>query len=124
MLFISHDTVSDTTAKLFRACFCGVSHNYRATRCKMGYRTDVPGVKNQIARGVSHHVGGVQTSLKSIAPYGNRSDRITILRDMGPLSPQRTLLDQNSTALEAVVVCVCYCRSFSLSVPFPCFGFS
>ena len=26
----------------FRACFHGVSHNYRAIRCKMGYRTDVP----------------------------------------------------------------------------------
>ena len=36
------NTCSDSIAKLFRACFCGVSHNYRAICCKMGYRTDVP----------------------------------------------------------------------------------
>ena len=41
ILFISRDTCSDSIAELFRACFCGVSHNYRAVRCKMGYRTDV-----------------------------------------------------------------------------------
>ena len=41
ILFISRDTCSDSIAKLFRACFYGVSHNYRAIRCKMGYRTDV-----------------------------------------------------------------------------------
>ena len=28
MLFISRDACSDSLAKLFRACFCGVSHNY------------------------------------------------------------------------------------------------
>ena len=33
---------SDSIAKLFRACFYGVSHNYRAICCKIGYRTDVP----------------------------------------------------------------------------------
>ena len=43
ILFVSRDTCSDSIAKLFRACFYGVSHNYRAIRCKMGYRTsDVP----------------------------------------------------------------------------------
>ena len=42
ILFISRDTCSDSIAKLFRACFHGVSHNYRAICCKMGYRTDVP----------------------------------------------------------------------------------
>ena len=41
ILFISRDTCSDSIAKLFRACFCGVSHNHRAIRCKMGYGTDV-----------------------------------------------------------------------------------
>ena len=45
-LFISRDTCSDSIAKLFRVCFFlffnGVSHNYRAIRCKMGYRTGVP----------------------------------------------------------------------------------
>ena len=38
VLFISRDTCSDSIAKLFRPCFYGVSHNYRA----MGYRTDAP----------------------------------------------------------------------------------
>ena len=44
ILFKTRDTCSDSIAKLFRVCFffCGVSHNYRAIRCKMGYRTDVP----------------------------------------------------------------------------------
>ena len=42
ILFISRDICSDSIAKLFRACFNGVSHNYRAIRSKMGYRTDVP----------------------------------------------------------------------------------
>ena len=42
MLFISRDTYSDSIAKLFCACFYGVSHNYHAIRCKMGYRTGVP----------------------------------------------------------------------------------
>ena len=44
ILFISRDTCSDSIAKLlkFRACFCGVSHIYRAIRCKTGYRTDMP----------------------------------------------------------------------------------
>ena len=41
ILFISRDTCSDSIAKLFRTCFCVVSHDYRAIRCKMGYRTDV-----------------------------------------------------------------------------------
>ena len=42
ILFLSRNTCRDSIAKLFRACFCGVSRNYRAIRCKMGYRTDVP----------------------------------------------------------------------------------
>ena len=42
ILFISRDTCSDSITKLFCACFYGVSHNYRAIRCKMRYRTDVP----------------------------------------------------------------------------------
>ena len=41
ILFISRDTCSDNIAKCFGACFYGVSHNCRAIRCKMGYRTDV-----------------------------------------------------------------------------------
>ena len=42
ILTMLRDTCSDSISKLFRACFCGVSHKYRAIRCKMGYRTNVP----------------------------------------------------------------------------------
>ena len=42
ILFIPRDTSSDSIANLFRTCFMGVSHNYRAIRCKKGYRTDAP----------------------------------------------------------------------------------
>ena len=42
ILFISRKTCRDSVAKVFRACFYGVSHNCRTIRCKMGYRTDVP----------------------------------------------------------------------------------
>ena len=42
ILFIPRDAFSDSIAKLVRACFHGVLHNYRAIRCKMGYRADVP----------------------------------------------------------------------------------
>ena len=41
ILFISRDTLSDSIAKCFRACFPGVSHKYRVICCKMGYRTDM-----------------------------------------------------------------------------------
>ena len=41
ILFISRDACSDSITKLFHACFCGVSHNYRAICSKMGYLTDV-----------------------------------------------------------------------------------
>ena len=51
ILFISRDTSSDSIAKLFRACFCGVSHNYRAIRSKMGYRTDVAVENDRSAKG-------------------------------------------------------------------------
>ena len=42
MLVVSRDTCSDSIAKLFRACSYGVSHDYSAICCKMGYRTGVP----------------------------------------------------------------------------------
>ena len=43
MLFMSRATFSDSIAKLLLACFFnGISHNYRAMCCKMGYRTDMP----------------------------------------------------------------------------------
>ena len=63
ILFISRDTCSDSIAKLFRACFYGVSHNYRAIRCKWGIaRMCLCKIKYQ--GGGSHHFGGVLTSLK------------------------------------------------------------
>ena len=40
ILFISRDTCSDRKT-LSCLCFYGVSHNYRAIRCKTGNRTDV-----------------------------------------------------------------------------------
>ena len=41
ILFISRATFSDSSAKLFCACFPGVSHKHRAICCKMGYRIDM-----------------------------------------------------------------------------------
>ena len=66
VLFISRDTCSDSIAKLFRTCFYGVSHNYRAICCKMGYRTYVS-VRLLSAKGggVSHRFGEALTSLKN-----------------------------------------------------------
>ena len=71
ILFISRDTCSDSIAKLFRACFCGVSHNYRAFPCKMGYRTDVPvTVKLSTKGGYRTILGECEPPWKSIARYG------------------------------------------------------
>ena len=50
ILLISRDTFSDSNANLFRACFSGVSHKYRAIRCKMGYRTYMS-LSNKAPRG-------------------------------------------------------------------------
>ena len=50
ILLISRDACSDSIAKLFRACFPGVSHKYCAICCKMGYRTDMS-VYNKAPRG-------------------------------------------------------------------------
>ena len=65
ILFIPRDTCSDSIANPFvLVCFLnGVSHNYRVICCKMGDRRYVP-VQNYVPRGVSHHFGGVLTSLK------------------------------------------------------------
>ena len=74
ILFISHDTWHiDSIAKLFRACFFlfyGVSHNYRAIRCKKGYGKDVHVETNlKWQGGISHDMG-------------YRSDTIAISRDV------------------------------------------
>ena len=90
ILFISCDTCSDSIAKLFGLVF-------------MGYRTIIARyvAKWGIARmclckikyhwGVSHHFGGVLTSLKKYPrDMGYRSDSIAVSRDMGPLRVGRT----------------------------------
>ena len=56
--FISRDTFSDSIAKLFRACFPGVSHKYRAICCKWGI-TLICLCKRRHQGGVSHAVGGL-----------------------------------------------------------------
>ena len=63
ILFISRDTCSDSIANVFRACFYGVSHNYRAIRCKMGIAR-MRLCKTKYQGGVSHHFVGVLVSLK------------------------------------------------------------
>ena len=75
ILFISHDTCScdicsDSMAKLFRACFCGVSHNYRAICCK---------------KWVSHRCACVSLSAKGgIAPFWGSADLPEqVSRDIG-----------------------------------------
>ena len=51
ILFISRDTLSDSIAKRFRACFPWVSHMYREICCKTGYRTDMSVVKEGTKEG-------------------------------------------------------------------------
>ena len=86
ILFISRVTCSDSIAKPFCACFYGVSHTYRAIRCKMGYRRDVP-MRNLVPReGVAPFWGTPNLPLKVSRDMGYRSDSIAISRDIGPLS--------------------------------------
>ena len=85
ILFILRDACSDSIAKLFRACFYGVSHNYRAICCKMGYRTDVP-MWNEVPRGgIAPFWGNANLPEKVSRDMGYRSDSIAVSRDMGPL---------------------------------------
>ena len=86
ILFISRDTCSDSIAKLFRACFCGVSHNYRAICCKMGYRTDMSGINESTKGGIAPFWGSANLPEKVSRDMGYRSDSIAVSRDMGPLS--------------------------------------
>ena len=95
ILFISRDTFSDSIAKLFRACFPGVSHRYRAICCKMGYRTGMS-VQNEAPRGGIASCWGIAGMAEKVSrDRGYRSDTIAISRDMGPLS--------------VCCVCVCVC---------------
>ena len=77
--------VAIISQKCFVLVFYGVSHNYRAIRCKMGVSHRCVCVKLSAKGGVSHHFGGVLTSLKKYRGMGYRSDSIAISRDMGPL---------------------------------------
>ena len=89
ILFISRDTFSDSIAKLFRACFPGVSHKYRAICCKMGYRTDMSVYNKAPRRGIAPCWGIAGTAEKVSRDRGYRSDTIAVSRDMGPLSSQK-----------------------------------
>ena len=76
-------------AKLFRACFPGVSHRYRAICCKMGYRTGMS-VQNGAPRGGIASCWGIAGMAEKVSrDRGYRSDTIAISRDMGPLSFRR-----------------------------------
>ena len=63
MLFISRDTCSDSIAKVFCACLNGVSHNHRDMLLLWG-TAQMCLCETKVPRGVSHHIGGVLTSLK------------------------------------------------------------
>ena len=63
ILFISRDTCSDSIAKLFRACFHGVSHDDCAILCKMGIAAMCL-CETKYNGGLSHHFGGVLASLR------------------------------------------------------------
>ena len=70
-LFISRDACSNSIAKLFCACFYGISQNYRAVPCKMAYRTAVP-ARNEVPRGGGGYrtiLGECKPPLKSLARY-------------------------------------------------------
>ena len=63
ILFISRDACSDSIAKLVRACFYGVSHNYRAMCCNWGSaQMDLGELITK--EGLSHHSGALLTSRK------------------------------------------------------------
>ena len=68
------------------AFFMGVSHYYRAIRCKMGYCTDVS-VWSQVPRaGIAPFWGSADLPEKVSRDMGYRSDSIAISRNMGSLS--------------------------------------
>ena len=63
--FISRDTFrSDSIAKLFRACFYGVSHNYRAILSAKWDIAEMCLCEAKCQGGVSHDFGGPLTSFK------------------------------------------------------------
>ena len=64
ILFISRDTCSDSIAKLFRACFNGGIAQLSSDTLQNGVSHKCPCVKLSTKGGVSHHLGGVLTSLK------------------------------------------------------------
>ena len=62
-LFISRETCSDSIAKIFRACFCGGIAQLSRDTLQNGVSHRCACVKLR-TKGVSHHFGGVLTSLK------------------------------------------------------------
>ena len=68
----------------------GLSDNYRARCCRMGYRTDMSVVNDSnSARGgeVSHLWCSAKPGEKVLRDMGHRNYRKAKSRDMGPLSP-------------------------------------
>ena len=86
ILFISRDTFSDSIAKLFRACFPGVSHTYHAICCKTGYRTDkaprggiarcwgIAGMADKVSRDRGYRIATALASYRVEKP-GNPENR-------------------------------------------------
>ena len=64
ILFFSRDICSNSSAKLFRACFDGVLHNYLARYVAKWGITQMCLCKTKYQVGVSHHFGGLLTSLE------------------------------------------------------------
>ena len=64
----------------------GVSHNYRAICCKMGYRTDVSGTNKSTKGGITPFGGAANLPEKVSRDTAYCSDSIALSRDMGPLS--------------------------------------
>ena len=63
ILFVSHDTCSNSIAKRFRACFCGVSQIIAQYVAKWGI-AQMRLCETNYQGGVSHHFGELLTSLK------------------------------------------------------------
>ena len=111
ILFISRDTCIYSIAKLFRACFCGYRTIIARYVAKWGiaqkclYETKYQG-------GVSHHFGGVLTSLKKVScDMGYCSDSIAISRNMGPLRPRiKSIVDSYAVTLPSEFPCWPECQ--------------
>ena len=100
ILFISRDACSDSIAKILRACFCGVSHNYRARGLQNGVSHRCACVKLSTKGGYRTTLGGSANLPEKVSrDMRYRSDSIAISRDMGPLSMSRFWCTQVSNGV-------------------------